>query len=312
MPEEPGSTRTTSIENLSEWNPPGEDSLFNELFPPEGSEPVETAPQPPPQQNPPQVPQSQPEPTRPEFVLETRTGTRYRTADEAARGIEEKDRLIENLRRAVSSLSGVDPLNNRPVSQTPQSYAANPQRYIEDMAEAAARKDWNRYAQIQAQFISEIQAANISPYMPVIQEVGKLRALEQVSAEIAEFRRFYGSAEYAKVLEQNPELQEAIVVCETDPQYAPRLAGLYRTVWRIYLGTVPQQTIQQQPSQPAPSPQPRPTMTATQLPPPQPQGQSLGRSVSELMRTSQGRKQLISEYERKGISGESIYADRSF
>lgn len=281
------------------WNPPGGDALLDDLFP--NDEPqVNTSPAPAAPQAPaePAAPPQPPEP--PPFVLETKTGTRYRNIEEAVRGTEQKDELIRNLRNAVVQLSGVDPVNGRAVPQEPQSYLANPQRYVEDLAEAAEKKDWARYAGVQARYIGEVNAAQLGAYLPAVQEAGRMRAMEQVSGDIDSFRHFYHSPAYAEILDKHPELREIISFAETNPQYGDRLPGLYRAVYELAAGR--NSTSAPATPQPVHSPQPRPTLTSsTQLPPPATGSQLLPGSVDELMRTSAGRQQIIKMAQDRGV-----------
>src|SRR5690348_16003975 len=108
---------------------PVEDINWAELFPtdPGARVPTQPATATPPATPPAAQPPVTPPPT-PEF-LKTSTGTVYKSADEAIKGIEHKDTLIEQLRQRYILERGIDPITNQPVqpaSQAPAPYTQDP------------------------------------------------------------------------------------------------------------------------------------------------------------------------------------------
>lgn len=303
------------------WNPPTGDEDFDSLFQRIGidgesiansnvvsAEPTTEAAEPAPQ-----APAPTPEP--PKFELKTSTGTVYKTAEDAVKGIETKDRTIDQLRSMLAAVTGEDPLAKsgaKPAQTTapqqPVSYLKNPARFAEDLTQAAEygqkNGDWSKYANVLDQRTYEVVQAAVGPYMPVVQNVGKQQAMEAISRDVPDFRNFYGSTDYQKVLETRPKLANYIKTLEGNPTMQEDLAEIYRSVWNesqvhklaelaAKPAPVPQNPTPRMPIQPNRTPdfkhEPNDGMrrnTPVQKP---------------TLATSEGRKALIEELERRGL-----------
>src|SRR5271166_655933 len=133
---------------LQGWNPPTGDDDFDALFQRVGVDgenltnsntvPTEltTASV---EEPAPQTPEVAPaEPSR--FELKTKTGTVYKTAEDAVKGIETKDRTIEQLRSMIAAVTGEDPLSKAGIKpgttnapQKPVSYLQDRRRFAQDL-----------------------------------------------------------------------------------------------------------------------------------------------------------------------------------
>lgn len=231
-----------------------------------------------------------------ETFLKTSTGTVYKTADEAVKGIEHKDALISELRQKLSETNGVDPLRKRtPEVETPGAinYVENPKKYFEDLNEAAAQKGPDTEARImavQAKFVRD----NLAPYAGILSNAVKAQAVEQVSSTIPEFNKFLGSEDYSKTLEQYPLLKSSIAISEAHPERSGDLGQLYRMAYEVSNGRNLPKIVEAQRTQIAP-PQTRPTVSSTPQTPP------VERATQPTLNTSAGRKSLIADQEARGI-----------
>lgn len=209
------------------------------------------------------VPQTPPTPT--EFLRTSKSV--YKTADEAQRGVEEKDSLIEQLRTQLAQIRGVDPITNRPVAspQEDVNYAQNPQKFYEDLEAKARAGDKAGYAQVNAKFIADY----LAPVTPVFRDFAKTNATEELSREYKDFRDFRNSPEFDKVLGANPVLKTGIEGAESDFRFHNQLPGLYKLAYSAYVAMrVPEMLKSAQTAaQPAPTPT-RPTLTQPQTPTP--------------------------------------------
>lgn len=320
------------------WNPPVNvaDISFDELFTneddlrqvsqdvtPDPTVPAEGAdatPSPEPTQSaasqPPAHPAAEP-PKGDQFFLETSTGSKYKTADEAKRGFEHKDQLITDLRNKMIAITGVDPINQRPVGSqpqaTPKSYLRDPNRFVEDLskgAQEAAKGNSQMYRDTLLGLVDEYLQSNYGHLVPQMQKLGQHEAVDVVAQEIPSFRDFYNSESYQKALERRPKLAEAIQRAEQTPglqeEYLPEL---YKTAWDVALAMKTPELVNGRGATPSPTnnPAPRMPMTSSHLAPPR-ESVSPSSSVSTNPNTVEGRKAitearraLIKDLEQRGI-----------
>jgi len=247
-------------------------------------------------------------------MLKTSTGTVYKSPADAVRGIEQKDQLISQLRSMVAAATGEDPLRKSgavpgQTVQTPQpvSYMRDSRRYAEDLKKAADMGEktgnWDAYRNVQAQLQFETVQAAVGPYMPVVQNVGRQQALDEVSRSIPEFRKFYGSEEYNKVLESRPKLASFIQVAETTPTLQEELRELYHSMWDSnQAAKLPELVKQHQtPSNPTPAPRmPIAPVSRPSLNVPD-QGRTVAPAQKPGLSTSAQRQALIEQLRQKGV-----------
>lgn len=232
----------------------------------------------------------------PETFLKTSTGTVYKTADDAVKGIEHKDALILELRQKLSETNGVDPLRKRtPEVETPGeiNYVSNPKKYFEDLNAAAAEKGPDTEAKIlavQSKFVRD----NLAPYAGILSNAVKAQAVEQVSSTIPEFNKFLVSEDYSKTLEQYPLLKSSIALSEAHPERSGDLGQLYRMAYEVSNGRNLPRIVEASRSQTVTAPT-RPTVSSTTPAPP------VERTAQPTLNTSAGRKSLIADQEARGI-----------
>jgi hypothetical protein len=223
-----------------------------------------------------------------EPFLRTASGTVYKSAEDAAKGVEHKDQLIAKLRQDAIERTGVDPLTGQPVQKTPtppRSYTQDSKRFIEDLANAAKTNDSDAYARVQAQFIQDVMA----PYAPVLVTLAKNQAVESVSKSIPEFRQFIDSTDYSETLNRHPILRDAIQQTELNPSAGDQVAQLYRMTFELASKKPEVVRAQAQPI-------PRPTVSSTSLPS-VPQGSQAAPDMGSI----EGRKAIIEQQERAGV-----------
>jgi hypothetical protein len=286
---------------------PGGDLGFDDLFAdqtpidpltaaqttdPAGVPPTQTLPEP-------QAPVA-PAPTP--FEIKTATGTVYKTVEDTVKGIEQKDTLIENLRSQLALRTGVDPITQQPLRFDPApqpsapqvpNYAQDAQKYMEDLVAAAESNDPARYAGVQQKFLLD----TLAPISGIITDAAKKSAVEQIAGKYSDFNTVRATPEFSAVLEDNPELKEAIGMAESDYRFHNRLPGLYKIAYEAAQGRrVPELVRQQTAVVQTPTPQPaRPTATSSPLPPPEP-------GVKPDIRTAEGRKAIIAQMEAQGVN----------
>lgn len=323
-PVQPAPLEQTPVDPGSQsWNPPGGEDDFDSLFQRTGYDgesiansntvsvepttaPAEPAPQ--------QTPEQTPEPVK--FELKTSTGTVYKTAEDAVKGIETKDRTIDQLRSMLAAVTGEDPLsktgikpNTTTAPQKPISYLQDDVRFAQDLTQAAElgqkTNDWKAYRNTLGQFVYEVVQSAVGPYIPVVQKVGRQEALEAVAKDAPEFRNFYGSKEYQEVLERRPKLANYIKTLEGNPTMQEDLAEMYRDVWNENQV----RKLVELASKPSPVPQnPTPRMPITTARTPdfkQEPNDGMRRSqpkAQPTLATAEGRKLLIEMLEQKGLA----------
>src|SRR5882724_12928097 len=236
------------IEPGTTWNPPTGDDDFDSLFQRAGidgesianSNVISAEPTTADAEPAPQAPTLSPEPSK--FELKTSTGTIYKSMEDTVKGIETKDRTIDQLRSMIAAVTGEDPLSKSGIKpgqttapQKPVSYLQDDVRFATDLTQAAElgqkTNDWKPYRNTLGQFVYEVVQSAVGPYMPVVQNVGKQQALENVSRDVPEFRKFYGTKEYQEILEQRPKLAGYITTLEGNPTMQEDLAEQFRAVW---------------------------------------------------------------------------------
>lgn len=241
MPDPTNPQVPTSHSQTAGWldGAPGGDLNLDDLFPN-----PETRLQAPPPQQPP-APQTPPAPPAP--FIRTQTGTVYNSAEDTIRGIEEKDRIIAELRASKAAEIGADPLK-RPAS--PEDPNAAIFKRLAKAAEAGNSEDY-------VNTLRELTLQTLAPYGPMIAEAGREKVLRAAASTHPGLRDFVGSAEYTGVLERNPLLREAIGRAEADPQAVGQLQEFYRLAYSDAVASRGPSVILQTP----PTPNPRPTLT---------------------------------------------------
>jgi hypothetical protein len=156
----------------------------------------------------------------------------YKTAEDAQRGINEKDAVIEQLRQRYALTTGIDPLTGKPVGingqpQAEVDYSTQPDRYLDDLYNAAKKGGPEAYRDVQQKFILD----TVKPLQPILQKAAKDQAIETLTTELPAAKGFVGSPSYTKALELNPEIKQAITVGETDSRFHSRLPGLFKLAY---------------------------------------------------------------------------------
>jgi hypothetical protein len=215
-------------------------------------------------------------------------GSTYNSREAATQGLNEKDRLIAQLRQQYSLATGVDPITKQPLSQRApidENYLSNPDKYLKDLSAAKSAQELTR---VQTKLVLD----TLQPLQPLITSSAKQQSLDQVKSQYQDFGSFYGSPEYTQVLEKTPSLKEAIDMAEGDYRFHNRLPDLYSTAYHVRNGMRLPGVLQEQATRPAPvaTPATRQTVTATTPNPPQPTGQ-IG------LNTPEARKALIAAFE---------------
>lgn len=179
------------------------------------------------------APAAAPVATNPDAPFLKAGSTVYKTAEDAAKGIEEKDRVITTLRSQFQERFGVDPLKDplppvaRPDSKVPADYLNNPDKYFQDIVEAARSGDPARYRDTQAQFIGQL----VAPYVQTIGQYAKTYATTEVAKEFPDFPSIQASEAWKAALDRVPTLKQAISVAESDPRGASQLKDLYSVAY---------------------------------------------------------------------------------
>lgn len=224
--------------------------------------------------------------SEPETFLKTTTGTVYKTADDAVKGIEHKDALIADLRNQLSKQTGVDPITHKTEQQGPVNYLENPEQYFQDIAEA---KDKAKLVQVQAKFVND----NLAPYAPLLSSMVKSQAVEKTVSDIPTFTDFQKSQEYEQTLEQFPLIKQSIQIAESNPNMVNDLVQLYKMAYEVSAGRNVSKIVKE--NRGNPQTLTRPTVSSTPISP------GTQRTVAPTLATSEGRKSIIAAYEEKGI-----------
>jgi hypothetical protein len=263
---------------------------FDDLFPAETAEPnvpAGTSQEP--------VPQSQAAPQTPSFEPIKAGDSVYNSKEDLIKGIEHKDALIRQLRQQTSAPQP-EPTQTQQVSQALEGYMRNPERYLQDLVKGA-ESDPRMYVQAQAGLIDERLNEVLAPFASMITEIGKERAAQAVASEIPDFQQVRGSQEFKQVLEELPDLKQAIEMGEQVPQMQDKLPGLYKVAYFAARGRqLPDLLKQQQQAVAQTAPQQvRPTLTSSTVGPPTTQG------AAHNVLTPEGRRAWLAEMESRGI-----------
>lgn len=288
-------------------NAPGglDDATFDSLFPAEPSQTQsvqQTTAQPVTQQTQ-QTQTTQPvtQPTQNDFFLKGDHSV-YKTAEEAAQGINQKDALIEQLRQRYALTTGIDPITGKPVAAQGQpqeavDYYQQPDQYLDALYNAAKKGGPEAYRDVQAKFLFDA----LKPLQPVIQKAARDQALESLATEIPGTKGFVGTVPYTKALDLNPELKQAISISESDQRFHSRLPGLYKLAYLTAQGMQLPELLKAQASQ---------TQTPTQT---QTQGQPVRTTVQQTtsspatqaarpsFKTIEGIRAVIADMEGRGV-----------
>jgi hypothetical protein len=233
-------------------------------------------------------------PVQPKFEFQTKTGTVYKSMEEAIKGTEEKDTLIETLRQEFITRTGIDPVTRRPVVQheQPRSYMDNPAQFTKDLRKAVEANDDAAYAQANIKLLADM----LAPIEPLVTKYAQQSAVEQVSGQIKDFQTFRGSQDFNKVMDTNATLKNAIQVAESDIRLANQLPELYQLAYYAAQGMKTPDLIQAaRAAQPAaPQPPARTPMQGSTLAP------DLSPAAPPTVATTEGRKAIIEQFERGG------------
>lgn len=296
MPTNPAPGSNGSIIDLA--GAPGADVSFDDLFP---IDPDNVgAPQAQIGTIPPAVPQATP--PQPEFFIKGQKSV-YKTAEDAVRGLDTKDALIEQYRSFLQT-QGVDPntlqSTRTPAAQPqtpppPTSYLEKRGRLYQELSAAVGKQDPLAYEQSIENFQEEYFNARIGPVIPLLAEVSRQKAIRQVAQEVPDFPTFITSEDYRTTLERVPVLKDAINNAENNFSQASQLPQLYQLAYLANQGSRrPEAVPVVQPTNAPPPIANRPTSTPSSLTPPQP-------GVAPDLRTTEGRKTLIRDAEARGI-----------
>jgi len=235
----------------------------------------------------------EPSPTTDEPFLKAKTGTVYKTKEDAELGIARKDELIAQLREKVRQETGADPLRQRREEPRPVNYVEDQEKYLADISDAVNRKDTAAYMRAQQKLILDTMA----PMAPTLISLNKANAERVVAEQYPEFRNFKNSEEFNQLEQESPLLIEAIRQAENNPAAAQQLPELYRIAYLSSQGRKVPELIQSVRSAPPPV-QPRPTVHSAQVPPPATTGVPV---TQPSLDNKEGRKALIEQMEGKGV-----------
>lgn len=304
-PNTPGAPNGSTTVDLR--NAPGADINLDDLFPIEPESLSATTPQ---GTTPPSAPQT---PSAADFFLKAGKSV-YKTSEDAARGVEHKDTLIDRYRSYLAT-KGIDPdtLQEKPKPEVrdPNSqftYLDDPNRYYKDLSDAAGKNDAVSWAKVQRQYNTELMAQEFQGLAPLIGEVSRQRAIRKVSEEAPDFGQFLGSEDYTSTLDRQPLLKRAIESAEANFQQADQLPELYQLAYLTSQGRKVRTTSAPVTVNPVIQnpPAARPTMASGTLTPPPPQvGGPQGHNPEAQLRSVAGSKaglqQLIKDMEARGI-----------
>jgi len=238
--------------------------------------------------------------------------TVYKSKEDAAVGMSQKDTLIAQLRDYAIQQTGVDPITGRQVArpqyqgqsqgqpQQPVSYLQNGAQYFADLKKAVDSGDQNGYARIQQQYFAEVAQQQFGMYGPVLQGTIVNNALAAVSREIPEFGQFRSSEAYKATLNRTPTLLNAIQQAEQNPAMADSLADLYRMTWQLNNADVLSKAFKAQQTNAAnPQNAARPTAAPTHATP----GPQVPQVPQNFRTDDAARKALIQQFESSGRDG---------
>jgi len=294
------SVAPNGVVNLSDAPAALDDATFDSLFPSDGTSqatpaaPQVTAPVQGTTPSAPTAPATTPTPSAP-FLKGDKSV--YNTPEDAQKGINEKDALIEQLRQRYALTTGIDPISGQPIGQQPvqrsDDYSQNPEKYLNDLYLAAKSGGPQAYGAVQQKFILD----TLKPLQPVMQRAAREQAVENLSKDLPDIKTFIGTPAYDKAIAVNPELGNAIAAAETDFRFHDRLPGLYKIAYLTGQGLqlpdiLKAQTEQARQNQTHTQPVRTTTQTSTPAMPQQ--------TTKPTFKTIDGIKSIIAEAEGRG------------
>ena len=162
------------------------------------------------------APQAPPPPT-PEYFLRAETGTVYKTAEDAARGVAEKDRVIAqqkvDLERAQQILAAQGVHLG---TQTPSPQAQ--QHGLVQKLETAVKQGDMSFDEAMAAFTKQQFQNEFQSFQPLVEYATMNRAVEQAATQYdPNIPAFVRSPAYAKTLDKWPALKTAIQTATSQP-----------------------------------------------------------------------------------------------
>jgi hypothetical protein len=234
-----------------------------------------------------------------EPVIKTKTGTVYKSIEDAVEGIEHKDALIAQLRDQVKRETGSDPLTRRPEPTQPngpKNYMDDQEQYFNDLSSAVEKQDRSAYMQTQRKLIWD----SLGPLAPTITSLAKANAERVVSDELPEFREYVLSDDYRNLEQYSPLLADAIRTAEANPQAGNQLPELYRIAYLSSQGRKVPELLQSVRSDTSTT-QSRPTVHSTQVSPPPVTGVP---QAQPSLDSKEGRAAIIKQMEDRGIGNQ--------
>jgi hypothetical protein len=169
----------------------------------------------------PQATQPPAAPTPPSFFLQAETGTVYKTAEEAAKGVAEKDRLIVAQRQQLDQAQRLLQAQGIQVGGAPSAPQTAP--FYKALETSVQRGDMSfdeALNQAMDKMWQEKSQQYFQPLQPLMEYASLERAALQASAQydpnIAPFMR---SKAYQQELEARPVLRDLIQQASLTPQY---------------------------------------------------------------------------------------------
>jgi hypothetical protein len=228
-----------------------------------------------------------------EPFLKAKTGTVYKTREDAITGVEHKDALITQLREQLKGKTGEDPIVRQPQGTQPVSYVEHPDRYFEDIAKAVNKGDQRGYMDVQQRMIWE----TLGPLAPTITSLSRANAERVVSEQLPEFKGFLGSDAYKNIEQEAPLLAEAIKAAEGNPQASAQLPELYKVAYLASRGRDLPEIVKSVRNE-SPQVQPRPTVHSQ---PVSPASSSNAVQATPSLDNKEGRKAIIERFEGQGL-----------
>lgn len=289
MPDATSPTPASQTQLGSGWyDPPGGDLDLDSLFP--NPEMTTQTVAPVPAATPPQALAATPSQ---EWFLETPSGTKYRTREDAIKGISEKDRVISEARQKAQ------PAPEAARNPQDNSYSSNPDRLFDDLVASANKGDKRAYAAALRQYQDEQMQATLAPYAPLLAEVQRERAIRQAEEQTHGVRAFMASPEFSEYLDQRPTLKQAIEIALSNPQTGNQGQELLQIAYEASQGRRMPDLVRNVAAQTAAAvtvQNPRPTLsTSTPTPTPAPQ------TAAPNLNTSDGRKAIIDAAKQRGL-----------
>jgi hypothetical protein len=230
----------------------------------------------------------------------------YNSSEDATKGLNEKDALIEQLRQRYALTTGIDPITGKPVvaqgqPQDTVDYYQQPDQYLDALYNAAKKGGPEAYMDVQAKFLFDA----LKPLQPVIQKAARDQAAESLALEVPAAKGFVGTANYNKALELNPTLKQAIATSESDQRFHSQLPGLYKLAYHAAQGMqLPEllkaqatQTQTTQQTQQVPHQQPQQVRTTVSATTPSPASQT----ARPTFQTIEGIRATIADMEARGV-----------